>query len=73
MDYLTRWRMAADRHAGEPAPPHDARPRSGQTMSNRTTAVRRRGTRRPQASASIGQPNRSQGMSYIDGFVIAVP
>ena len=49
------------------------RQRTGQTMLNRLPSFRRRGTRRPEAGASTGQPNRSQGMSYIDGFVIAVP
>jgi uncharacterized protein YbaA (DUF1428 family) len=42
-------------------------------MSIWLPVVRRWDTERPQAGAPIRPPNRSEGMSYIDGFVIAVP
>jgi uncharacterized protein YbaA (DUF1428 family)/uncharacterized tellurite resistance protein B-like protein len=61
------WRVAyADGHLG------DARAPGGPCRIG-YASVRRQGGRRPQESAPTGQPNRSQGMPYIDGFVIAVP
>src|SRR5690606_24452372 len=42
-------------------------------MSIRLPVVRRWDARRLLAGAPTGQPNRSEDMSYIDGFVIAVP
>jgi uncharacterized protein YbaA (DUF1428 family) len=42
-------------------------------MSIWLPVIRRWDTRRDQAGAPARQPNRSEDMSYIDGFVIAVP
>jgi uncharacterized protein YbaA (DUF1428 family) len=49
------------------------RTRIEQVMSKRLPSVRLQGTKRPQAGSPIVQRNRSEVMSYIDGFVIAVP
>eukprot|EP01036_Dinobryon_divergens_P040729 gene40729-53888_t len=54
-------------------PPQGARLPAGKAMSIRRTVVRRWDTERSQTGAPTGQPIRSEDMSYIDGFVIAVP